>query len=272
MSETRRKDKFRQADDYDPTHDDLFVELLGSWKSILPTLPGFPEKSIIEEGKIVGEAILQMHGVPTMFPDALATVRLSVDHRDVPVRFNPQAVEYSRGRRVGPEYECSVEGCETWDAPEAFEFEKDPGSAWGDADARDRHNDWEKRREEAKARYLDRLKVPRRWKNACAWGWFVAVFEVKAEIKSLGEILRQLRLYDEASSSPKFSLPGRSYGDRVLPRGRVVALFTPDTRFDDHLRGQGFPVIHPSGTRPSAGKSALEKADALWESLGVDRA
>ena len=63
---------------------------------------------------------------------------------------------------------------------------------------------------------------------------FKIVYEIKPEIDSLGSVMRQLQLYRERADLKHYTL-----GDR----GQVV-LITPDDRFDESFRAQGFVVMH----------------------------
>jgi hypothetical protein len=235
MSETRRKYRFSQEDDRDPTHDDLFLELLATWKERLPELPGFPERGVLGECRIVGEAILRApRGGPLMFPDAIAYGTLCVDHRSVPVTYTEKGLSQS-------EYACSVKGCHS--APvktEPFQFGEPEPNRWGaEADWKA----WEERKSEAERIHKEserrRAAAGLYWKELCPWGSFRVDFEVKPVVRSFGEVLRQLRLYREGT-------------DGGSAKWRVTCLFTPDTRFDAEFFDQGFAVMHPRRRAGSA--------------------
>ena len=237
MSETRRKYRFSQEDDRDPTHDDLFLELLATWKERLPELPGFPERGVFGECRIVGEAILPAPGgAPLMFPDAIAYGALCADHRSVPVTYTED--EFGRG-----EFACGVEGCHTrWADVKPFQFEEPGPPAWGTE-----REAWEKRKAEAERIHKEserRRAAGLRPKVPCPWGDFRVDFEVKPVVRSFGEVLRQLRLYQEGYSA--------RYGGSSYPRWHVTCLFTPDARFDAQFFEQGFAVMHPRRRAGSA--------------------
>ena len=87
MSELRRRDRFEQQSDRDPTHDELHVELLGTWKERIRELPGFPADGILGEGNIAGENLLYVRGVNgPVFPAAIVRVEVLQGHTKAPVK------------------------------------------------------------------------------------------------------------------------------------------------------------------------------------------
>ena len=108
--------------------------------------------------------------------------------------------------------------------------------------------------------------------------------EIKSHIKSFGETLRQLRIYQ--SLGEKFSSPGPSneeeiqefcglygkwghYNSRreIKPVFNGVFLLTPDIRFKDEFESQGFPVI-PYVMPATSGSRKLD--DFGQEDTGIE--
>jgi hypothetical protein len=184
---------------------------------------------------------VKMNGFPPLFPDAIADATLLRDHRGLPVKL-VEGTTYEGRRHLS--YECAAEGCFRSFSPEQFKFDEPP-PPWDpkeDPKVRDEKARARNEREEAARRgHIEGLKRPRHWTNLCPAGEVRIVFEVKPTIKSFGEVLRQLRLYDLATQLR----PGE-----LERRFRAVVLVTPDTKYDAEFLAQGFPVIHPRPAIP----------------------
>ena len=79
---------------------------------------------------------------------------------------------------------------------------------------------------------------------------FRVAVEIKSHVKSFGETLRQLQIYREWRKKTGQQMPFSSF----IP----VLLITPDHRFDDAFRSQGFDVLDPSFLGMSQTKSSLD--------------
>lgn len=70
--------------------------------------------------------------------------------------------------------------------------------------------------------------------------------EIKSYIKSFGETLRQLQIYKDCLRSSNYHEIKRKLGIDVKDSYNYVYLVTPDHRFDDAFKDQGFEVLDPS--------------------------
>jgi len=100
--------------------------------------------------------------------------------------------------------------------------------------------------EDVKFRIEDgKVVSDREWSrdHYCYQFGFLNIIEIKSHIKSFGETMRQLQSYRETLASWKT--------DSTWTYGQV-ALITPDTRFNEYFRRQGFAVFtykHDPGER-----------------------
>ena len=79
---------------------------------------------------------------------------------------------------------------------------------------------------------------------------FKVAVEIKSHVKSFGETLRQLQIYREWRKKTGQQISFNSF----IP----VLLITPDHRFDDAFRSQGFDVLDPSLLGMSQMRSRLD--------------
>ncbi|MGC8619479.1 MAG: hypothetical protein ACP5F1_04115 [Thermoplasmata archaeon] len=71
--------------------------------------------------------------------------------------------------------------------------------------------------------------------------------EIKSHIKSFGETLRQLQIYKDCIGSSNYHEVKRKLGITLKnDYSMFVFLVTPDHRFDDAFKSQGFEVLDPS--------------------------
>lgn len=70
--------------------------------------------------------------------------------------------------------------------------------------------------------------------------------EIKSHVKSFGETLRQLQIYKECIGTSNYHEMKRKLGIGIKEYSKFVYLVTPDHRFDDAFRSQGFDVLDPS--------------------------
>ncbi len=71
--------------------------------------------------------------------------------------------------------------------------------------------------------------------------------EIKSHIKSFGETLRQLQIYKDCIGSSNYHELKRKLGISLdYKYSKFVYLITPDHRFDEAFKGQGFEVLDPS--------------------------
>lgn len=181
--------------DFTPEHDKLMCALLDNWKVL--AMSRKPEAWVTKvDGKIIGEPSLE--GYPPVFPDAIASGTFYGEHSETPLLYghhkDPDA--YYAHAREWFTIHCGV--CE-------HQLETD--KKWYSKDELREFVSTYKQRD-------------------CYGGYFKIVFEIKPEIKSFGEVLRQLNLYKE----------------RAEPSD--IFLITPDERFDSQFEGQNIRVVH----------------------------
>jgi len=88
---------------------------------------------------------------------------------------------------------------------------------------------------------------------------FKVAVEIKSHIKSFGETLRQLQIYRECLEIHNNREWRKKTGQQMPFSSFIpVILITPDHRFDDAFRSQGFDVLDPSFLGMSQTKSSLD--------------
>lgn len=209
-----KQDRWFDQADFTPEHDKMMLWLMKKWKAVVLTvaapLVGIPnDRSIELSGHFRGEPIL--NGYPPVFPDGIATGRLTYDHRDRPIR----RVEDYRGAY----WRCGYPHC-----PETCTTPHDAATVSQGSELF--------------------------WRYCCRGPRLIAILEIKPRIDSFGSVLRQLNLYrarccdrktnpslysENTTLLPILITPDRRYDEAFREQG--VNVVHPDFRADEAVYG-----------------------------------
>ena len=251
--------RFTDSKDFDEVHDTIMADVIRNpVRYIESTLGGWPIRTPIDtigDYQVMREqryniiAEQEFHGV---FPDIRLEISASFNHY-LRVRYHETGYSEPYDRT----YYLACSGCQKkW---HLMAVHHDAIKKMIEESGRDKIDEilsleaWGKAREIGMGRvaaegtryYFQMPETP----DICGSVTYFAFIEIKSHIRSFGETLRQLRIYDRIgrdSSAPELSKKNLDITDRDRKRKEIfkgVFLLTPDTRFREEFESQGFKVI-----------------------------